>query len=304
MENVIGETIMPTRVYTWLHSGNAFQVFKVDQEPAYERAGARDALEHIEDLDIFVSFMSRISGAIDIDTITIDLPVIDPPKAAGLKILVPLITHGELIGWLGLGPRLSEQEYSADDRTLLFNLAVQAAPVVRVAQLVAQQRAEALERQRIEQEMNVARRIQKALLPKELPRLENWGLAAYYQPARAVGGDFYDFLTLEDGRQAIFIGDVTDKGVAAALVMATTRTLLRRRQAGNFTRRSPGAEQFAQADMPQHMFVTCLCGILTKERLAAVCQRRPEFAVPTHKAGGEGATRHRDAAGFATRHGL
>jgi serine phosphatase RsbU (regulator of sigma subunit) len=264
MENVIEETIMPTRVYTWLHSGNAYRVFRVNQEPAHEKAGVRDALEQIEDLDIFVSFMSRISGAMDIDKITIDSPVLDQLRAAGLKILVPLITHGELIGWLGLGPRLSEQEYSADDRMLLFNLAVQAAPVVRVAQLVVQQRAEALERQRIEQEMNVARRIQKALLPKELPKLENWGLAAYYQPARAVGGDFYDFLALEDGRQAIFIGDVTDKGVPAALVMATTRTLLR---AVAKQEASPGevlarVNNLLNRDMPQHMFVTCLYGIL------------------------------------------
>ena len=264
MENVIGDTIMPTRVDTWLHSGDAFRLYKVDQRPANELGQAPHPPVRIGDLDIFVSFMSRVSGAIDIEKIADDSPVLGQFRAAGLKILVPLITHGELIGWLGLGPRLSEQEYSADDRTLLFHLAVQAAPVVRVAQLVAQQRAEALERQRIEQEMNVARRIQKALLPKEMPKLEDWELAAHYQPARAVGGDFYDFLMLEDGRQAIFIGDVTDKGIPAALVMATTRTLLR---AVAKQETSPGevlarVNNLLKRDMPRNMFVTCLYGIL------------------------------------------
>src|SRR5436305_671126 len=73
----------------------------------------------------------------------------------------------------------------------------------------------------------VARLIQQTLLPRELPAMPGWQLAAYYQPARAVGGDFYDFLYFDDGRLGIVIGDVTDKGVPAALVMATTRSILR-----------------------------------------------------------------------------
>src|SRR5262249_18338670 len=118
-------------------------------------------------------------------------------------------------------------EYSSDDFRLLNNLAPQAAVALRVAQLAYQQQVEALRRERIEQELRFAGIIQQTLLPKEIPTFAGWGLSAYWQPARAVGGDFYDFIVLPDGRLMMTIGDVTDKGVPAALVMASTRSILR-----------------------------------------------------------------------------
>src|ERR671911_1714219 len=88
---------------------------------------------------------------------------------------------------------------------------------------LAQQRLdhELRERERIEQELLVARRIQQASLPKEVPTLEGWHISPFYRPAREVGGDFYDFLELDDGRVGIVVGDATGKGVPAALVMAS-----------------------------------------------------------------------------------
>jgi steroid delta-isomerase-like uncharacterized protein len=86
---------------------------------------------------------------------------------------------------------------------------------------------EAQERERIEQELQVARQIQQALLPEAVPELYGWQLAAHYKSAREVGGDFYDFLELEDGRLGLVVGDATGKGIPAALVMATTRGMLR-----------------------------------------------------------------------------
>jgi serine phosphatase RsbU (regulator of sigma subunit) len=83
------------------------------------------------------------------------------------------------------------------------------------------------ERERIEQELQVARSIQQASLPKEVPELEGWQITPFYQPAREVGGDFYDFLELEDGHQGLVVGDATGKGVPAALVMASARSMLR-----------------------------------------------------------------------------
>ena len=87
--------------------------------------------------------------------------------------------------------------------------------------------AEAQERERIEQELRVARQIQRSLLPEATPELYGWQLTAYYEPAREVGGDFYDFLELQDGRLRLVVGDATGKGMPAALVMATTRGMLR-----------------------------------------------------------------------------
>ncbi len=86
---------------------------------------------------------------------------------------------------------------------------------------------ERIERERVEQELQVARRIQQTSLPKGVPTLEGWQITTYYQPAREVGGDFYDFLELDDGRLGIVVGDATGKGVPAALVMASARSMLR-----------------------------------------------------------------------------
>jgi steroid delta-isomerase-like uncharacterized protein len=122
-------------------------------------------------------------------------------------------------------------------------------------------------RERIEQELRVARLIQQTLLPKTLPQLPGYDLAAYYQPAREVGGDFYDFLELEDGRLGLLVGDVTDKGVPAALVMATTRSILRATAQRLFP---PGevlrlANDALVTDIPPNMFITCLYAILEVE---------------------------------------
>ena len=144
-----------------------------------------------------------------------------------MKLAVPLVSQGELVGLLNLGPRLSDQDYSTDDRKLLDSLAAQAAPALQVAQLVRRQEAEARSRERIEQELRVATTIQQNFLPRELPDLPGWDVSAYYRPAREVGGDFYDFIELPDGHIGIVIGDVTDKGVPAAMVMAATRSVLR-----------------------------------------------------------------------------
>jgi serine phosphatase RsbU (regulator of sigma subunit) len=204
---------------------------------------------------------------VEVEKLDFDSPALRTMKEANIRLVVPLVSQGELIGLLNLGPRLSQQEYSADDRKLLSDLSIQTAPAVRVAQLVRQQQQEAQERERIEQELRIARLIQQTLLPKTLPELEGYEVAAYYQPAREVGGDFYDFLELDDGRLGLVVGDVTDKGVPAALVMATTRTMLRAAAQRLF---SPGevlrrANEALVTDIPPNMFITCLYAILEPE---------------------------------------
>jgi serine phosphatase RsbU (regulator of sigma subunit) len=155
---------------------------------------------------------------------------------------------------------MSEQEYSSDDFRLLNNLATQASPALRVAQLARQQLAEAQERERIEHELRVARVIQETLLPKQIPDIGGWELDAFWQPAREVSGDFYDFIKLPDHRIGILVADVTDKGVPAAMVMATSRSILR---AASERIMEPGdvlarANELLHPDIPAKMFVTCL----------------------------------------------
>jgi serine phosphatase RsbU (regulator of sigma subunit)/predicted ester cyclase len=120
------------------------------------------------------------------------------------------------------------------------------------------------ERERLEQELEVARRIQQASLPKEMPQLEEWQITPYYQPAREVGGDFYDFLELADGRLGVVVGDATGKGVPAALMMASTRSTLRAvaqacESPGDALRR---VNDPLATDIPPNMFVTCFYAIL------------------------------------------
>jgi serine phosphatase RsbU (regulator of sigma subunit)/predicted ester cyclase len=137
---------------------------------------------------------------------------------------------------------------------------------------LAQQRLEQerIERERIEQELRVARSIQQASLPEEVPTLEGWQISPYYQPAREVGGDFYDFHLLSEGRLGVVVGDATGKGVPAALVMSTTCGMLQL-AARALSSSSPG-EVLAQvnetlvARIPSNMFVTCFYAIFDPKR--------------------------------------
>ena len=118
----------------------------------------------------------------------------------------------------------------------------------------------------VEQELHVARRIQHALLPRDLPKLEGWEIAHYYRAAREVGGDFFNLLRLEDGRVGCVIGDVSGKGIAAAMVMANTQSVLRAvAQRGGTAPEQVLAEanEILCAYMPStKMFVTCFYAIL------------------------------------------
>ena len=124
---------------------------------------------------------------------------------------------------------------------------------------------EMIERERAEQELQVARRIQQASLPDEVPELEGWQISPYFRPAREVGGDFYEFFELRDGQLGFAVGDATGKGVPAALVMTATCAFLG--GVATASGASPG-EVLAQvneavlARIPPNMFVTCFYGVL------------------------------------------
>jgi serine phosphatase RsbU (regulator of sigma subunit) len=125
---------------------------------------------------------------------------------------------------------------------------------------------ERIERERIEQELEVARRIQQASLPEDVPELEGWEISPHYQPAREVGGDFYDFHLLSEGRLGLVVGDATGKGVPAALVMSTTCGMLQAVSQG-LDSSSPGevlerVNETLLTRIPANMFVTCFYAIL------------------------------------------
>ncbi len=218
----------------------------------------------IPETDPLFAYLQAAPGPVDLSRLELASPALEQLRTSGVALVVPLVTQGELIGTLNLGPRLSEQDYSSDDKRLLATLAAQAAPAIRVAQLVREQANEAAERERYAQELKIAQLIQQQFLPHELPNLPEWQIAAYYGPARVVGGDFYDFIDLGEGRIGLVVGDVTDKGVPAALVMARTHSILRA-EAPRLI--APGAvlaraNDLLSAEMPEKMFVTCLYMVL------------------------------------------
>ncbi len=125
---------------------------------------------------------------------------------------------------------------------------------------------ERIERERVEQELRLARSMQQASLPKEVPELEGWQISPYYQPAREVGGDFYDFFDLEDGRVGLAVGDATGKGMPAAIAVTASCSMLRA-VAQALDSSSPGevlerVNETLLTRIPVNMFVTCFYAIL------------------------------------------
>jgi serine phosphatase RsbU (regulator of sigma subunit)/anti-sigma regulatory factor (Ser/Thr protein kinase) len=238
-----------------------------NQLPASSKAmgspGSHSRVEIAPD-DPLLAYFEATSSATDVADLDLDSPARTALLAAGVRLVVPMVSQGELVGLLNLGPRRADVDYSHDDRRLLESLAAQAAPAVRVAQLVRQRQAEIRAHASVEQELRLARVIQQYFLPKAPPDLPGWEVSAHYRPARAVGGDFYDFIPLPDGQLGIVIGDVADKGVPAALVMAATRSLLR----ASAQRLVEPADVLARVndlvvpDTPPHMFVTCMFAVL------------------------------------------
>jgi PAS domain S-box-containing protein len=180
-------------------------------------------------------------------------------------LAVPVSVGEDQVGTYAMYHDISELK-RAEGEVRQLNKDLERRVAERTEQLksaMAKQQEEAQQRERIEQELRVARLIQHTLLPKSLPELEGHQMAVYYQPAREVGGDFYDFLRLPDGRLGLIVGDVSGKGVPAAIVMAITRTMLR----AAYHLGSPG-EILKQVndnlfpDIPPNMFVTCLAALL------------------------------------------
>src|ERR671910_1650883 len=199
---------------------------------------------------------------------------IEDQIAAGDKVVTRSVVHathdlGELMGVAPSGRELAFMP--------VFIHRIEGGKIVEewtanmgLSELLRTQRLEQemIERERAEQELQVARRIQQASLPDEVPELEGWQISPYFRPAREVGGDFYEFFELRDGQLGFAVGDATGKGVPAALVMTATCAFLG--GVATASGASPG-EVLAQvneavlARIPPNMFVTCFYAVLEPE---------------------------------------
>ncbi len=142
------------------------------------------------------------------------------------ELLLPLPGRSNLIGVMALGPKLSEEPYSRSDRRLLSSVALQTGLAIENSALVHHLAEESAQRQRIDREIEIARQVQERLLPQSYPIVKGLDFAGYSRTAQEVGGDYYDFIALENGRLGIAIGDVSGKGISSALLMASIRAAL------------------------------------------------------------------------------
>jgi sigma-B regulation protein RsbU (phosphoserine phosphatase) len=142
------------------------------------------------------------------------------------ELLLPLPGRNNLIGVMALGPKLSEEPYSRSDRRLLSSVALQTGLAIENSTLVHHLAEESAQRQRINREIEIARQVQEQLLPQIYPLVKGLDFAGFSRTAQEVGGDYYDFIALENGRLGIAIGDVSGKGISAALLMASIRSAL------------------------------------------------------------------------------
>ncbi|MCX6601407.1 MAG: SpoIIE family protein phosphatase [bacterium] len=140
-----------------------------------------------------------------------------------VALLLPMVTHGRLVGFLGFGMKVEREDYAPEEIRILSSLAPQVALAGDNMRLIA----ENVEKRRMEEELQVARRVQERFLPKVLPKTPGLSIAAKSVFCLEVAGDYYDVIALTGGRTALAIGDVSGKGAGAALIMASLQASLR-----------------------------------------------------------------------------
>lgn len=186
------------------------------------------------------------------------------PLAVKGKVLgVLLAEEPELVSQDGLGGGNANRRLREKRLEIITGISQQAALAIQNDIL----QSETVIQERMAREMQLAREIQQAFLPQSVPDLDGWDLRVFWRTAREVGGDFYDFFDLEDGRMGLVIADVADKGMPAALFMTLVRTLVR---ATALQENHPGqvlerVNDLLVPDAPQGMFVTLVYAVLNLE---------------------------------------
>jgi phosphoserine phosphatase RsbU/P len=144
-------------------------------------------------------------------------------QCIGAALLLPVTTKSGMLGIISVGERLGDLPFSGEDRQMLMSVAYQTAFALENRQLV-EQRAE---EQRLSRELEMATEVQQRLFPPCAPALAGAELCGVCYPARGVGGDYYDFISLDAGRIGVAVADVAGKGISAALLMSTVQASLR-----------------------------------------------------------------------------
>lgn len=214
--------------------------------------------------DPIIGYFQAFPEAVEIGNINLNSPTLERLKLSTARLVVPLIHHGKLIGLINFGEQIHNDENLPENQQWAEEQEDLAVITLRIAHWMRQHKVEVQDGEELEHELTVARIILETLLPSKIPEFSGWKSLAHWQPAKSVGGDFYDFIHLKDGRLGLIIGDVTDQGIPTSLVMAITKNII---HAMVRTYPSPG-EVLSQINnllypqIPSNMFVTCLYAIL------------------------------------------
>jgi sigma-B regulation protein RsbU (phosphoserine phosphatase) len=188
----------------------------------------------------------------------------------GATLLIPLIYEDQLTGVISLGRKKSGKFYRREDINLLNTLANQGAVAIENARMVD----EVIEKERMEEELSIARDLQVSMLPAACPQIEGFEIAAFSVSAREVGGDFYDFIEMDETKAGFVIGDVTGKSVSGALVMSASRSVFRMLSESELTVAESmiRANRRLKKDVKTGMFVALLYAVLNgRDRSVSMC---------------------------------
>ncbi len=194
-------------------------------------------------------------------------------------LIVPLIYEDRLTGLISLGRKKSGKFYRQEDIQLLNILANQGAVAIENALMLA----EVIEKERMEEELSIAKDLQVSMLPATCPRISGYEIAAFSESAREVGGDFYDFIEINGNQLGIVIGDVTGKSVSGALVMSASRSIFRMLGEDKLTVSESmiRANRRTKKDIKTGMFVALLYAVLSAENnrlsLCSAGQTQPVY---------------------------
>ncbi len=169
-------------------------------------------------------------------------------------ILLPLVTTSGLLGFLVISCKTNGEDFTSEELNLLQNLSAQTALVAENLELLG----EKLEKEKLEEQLRVARNIQQGLLPGKIPEVSGLDMAALIRFCLDVAGDYYDIIPLKDGRVVLSIGDVSGKGVGAALLMANLQASLRTAQAmgASLSESAERINKLVFENTPSDMFIT------------------------------------------------
>jgi phosphoserine phosphatase RsbU/P len=227
----LGDTLHVDRIAVFLRSGDSFRLQLATGAPLIP---ATAEMFSLPSASTTITTLSRAKAPANVYRADPSSWLVDatPAERSALadlstELLVPLPGRNRLAGVIALGPKRSEEPYTKTDRQLLQSIGSQTGLALENAELFENLTAEVTQRERVSREIEIAREVQERLFPQSCPKVPGVDLAGYCRPAQAVGGDYYDYFLLSDGRLALALGDISGKGISAALLMASLRASLR-----------------------------------------------------------------------------